>query len=168
MDLFLQALPLSRVHEILTHLPKCKQPTAISTMGWDWWRDTWTNLLLGCCRACREPPEPHAHLLNHMAPVSDPVASLCPLMRHRSAKFRPSSPRSLGCLGEGCTPGLDRAFCRGLPGEAAPCFVPLTPRNSFVLLGIHPLMLNFIPFRPSKNYSLQAIYSRNVAGTFCC
>lgn len=112
--------------------------------------------------------ESHAHLPNLIAPVPDSVASLCPLMGHRNAKFRPSSFRSVGCLVERCTRGLDRAFCRGLPGEAAPCLVPLTPRNSFVVLGIHPPTLNFIPFRPSKNYSLQAIYSTNVAGTFCC
>lgn len=164
----MQALPLSPVHGMLSQLPRSKQSTAISTMGWDGWGDTWTNLLLGCCRARREPPESHGHLLNHVAPASDPVASLYPLMRHRSARFRPSSPRSLRCLVEGCTRGLDRAFCRGLPGEAALCLVPLTPRNSFVVLGIHPPTLNFIPFRPSKNYSLQAIYPRNVAGTFCC
>lgn len=69
-----------------------------------------TNLLLGCFRAHREPPGSHAHLLKYMAPVSDPVASLCPLMRHRSARFRPSSPRSLGCLVEGCTRGSGQGF----------------------------------------------------------
>lgn len=36
-----------------------------------------------------------------------------------------------------------------------------------MVLGIHSPTLNFIPFRASKNYSLQAIYSTNVAGTFC-
>lgn len=99
VDLFLQSLPLSHVHEMPSQLPKSKQSAAISPMGWDCWGDTWTNLLLGCYRAHREPPESHAQLFNHMAPVSEPVASLCPLMRHRSAKFR-SSLRSLGCLVE--------------------------------------------------------------------
>lgn len=107
VKLFLQGLPLSHVHEMPSQLPKSKQSTAISTMGWDWRGDTWTNLLLGCCR---KPPESHAHLLNPVAPVSDPVASPCPLMRCRNAKFRPSSPRSLGYLVEGCTRGQDRGF----------------------------------------------------------
>lgn len=52
---------------------------------------------------------------------------------------------------------LNMAFCWGLPGDAGPHLIPLTPRNIFVVLGI-----NFVPFRASKNYSLQAVYSRNV------
>lgn len=165
MNLFLQALPLSRVHEMPSELPKSKQfPQGLGLMGRYVGKPT-AGLLQGT-QGTPRVSRPLA--LNTVAPILDPVASLCPLMRYRSAKFRASSPRSLGCLVEGCTRGLDRAFCRGLPREAAPCLVPLTPRNSFVVLGIHPPTLNFIPFRPSKNYSLQAIYSTNVAGTFCC
>lgn len=47
MDLLLHALLLSHMHEI-THLPKSKQSSAISTLGWDWWGDTWQHPLPRC------------------------------------------------------------------------------------------------------------------------
>lgn len=72
MDLFLKALLLNCVHEN-PHLPKSNQSTALSTLGWGWWGDTWQNLLPSCLRGTQEPTKVSCPLAQPSGP--------CPWLR---------------------------------------------------------------------------------------
>lgn len=113
MDLFLKALLFNCVCEN-SHLPKSKQSTALSTLGWGWWGDNWQNLLLSCLRGTRGPPKSPAHLPSPVAPIPGFVASPCPLLlRPGSAQFRPSSHKSAGYSAELGTRGSGHGFLLG-------------------------------------------------------